>query len=247
MAQEGLQIRQGGKVIRTRWKYDEESQQGSYVEDDVTERAVTLLFDDCTLEDGVILRDIFLLLNTELDIFDTIITNWCKEIVTEGLTKPKEAARETEIEFLELYWRFYKDVDRDTKKTFLGGNIFPQFHGMGFVHKEDHIVDGILHSKAGERTGYSIALTPASELMDIPVRFSEDVCIYNEDNWSEQPQKFDSGQYSLGQILYAVIWELSFYGGPEKRDQTSQELMDSVDEIKNGNLSDLLSEKEENE
>jgi hypothetical protein len=127
VAKEGLQIRKDGKLFKTRWVYDEAKEEGSWVATEVTERAVTLLFERCDVEDGVTVRDVFLLLNTELEIFDTIIGNWCKDIVTEGL-KPKGNNDFTDgIEFLELYWHIYKDSDYDTKKSFFGGYLFPQF------------------------------------------------------------------------------------------------------------------------
>jgi len=233
VAKEGLKIKKGGTLWRTRWVYDEAKGEGSYVEKDVTERAVTLLFEHCELDAGVTLRDIFLLLKTELGIFDAIIGNWCEEIVNEGLTREKTPDRNSDIEYLELYWHIYKDKDYDTKKSTFGGYIFPQFHGVGFLQEKDKFDEyGNLECKAGDRTPYGISFTPASDLIDLPIKLDAEVRIYNEDDWKETPQTFELGEYSLGHILYGVIWELSFHGGPDQRDETAKDLFNSVDEMR---------------
>ena len=231
MAKEGLRIKKGGKLAQTRWVYDEEKDAGSYVERDVTEQAVTRLFEPCVIEDGVTLRDIFLLLNTELDIFDTIIRNWCKEIVTEGLNREK-SEKKSEVEYLELYWHIFKDKDYDTGKSCLGGYIFPSFHGVGYMAEEDQYEHDTLMLRKGERQGYGVSFTPASDLMDLPVKLLEEITLYNEEDWKETPQKFELGEYSLGHVLYGIIWELSFHGGPAQRDEAAKEIFERVDEIK---------------
>ena len=58
-----VEIKQGGRLIQTEVECSSQEQ-------DVTDSAVRFLFDYCTLEDGVTLRDIFLLLNSELELFD---------------------------------------------------------------------------------------------------------------------------------------------------------------------------------
>jgi hypothetical protein len=72
---EKLQIRKGGKLVDTRWIYDREKDQGEYQEFDVTDKAVRHLFDICYLAEDVTLKDLFLLLNTNLEQFDLIFGN----------------------------------------------------------------------------------------------------------------------------------------------------------------------------
>lgn len=218
---EGLWIRKGGILWRARWRDDE------FIEEDVTESAISYLFDRCELEDGVTLRDIFLLLNTELEIFDALLGNWCEDLVTEGLTA--KADRDKDIEFLEIYWRYYKEGT-----SFFGGNIFPSFHAIGYLHETDFYDEyGNLMCKAGERVEYGVSMTSPSELIDIPIRFASKVSIHDETQREEKPQFFDQGEFSLGQILYGIIWELSFWGGPSERNKMSQEVLDMRKEIDN--------------
>ena len=109
---EGLRITKGGKLIETRWVYDEGKSEGDYKKVDVSDQAIRLLYSYCDLEEGVTLKDVFLLLNSEIDVFDAVIGNWCKELVTEGLTKPAkpyDLTNEEAVEFLELKWSFTQD------------------------------------------------------------------------------------------------------------------------------------------
>src|SRR4051812_23831174 len=100
-----LVIRPGGKLIKISGDLDSQS----YAEKDVTELALQKLWEPCLIAEGVVLRDVFLLLNSKLEAFDSVITYWCKEIVTEGLSNPvqlpEDDREEEKIEYLELYWR----------------------------------------------------------------------------------------------------------------------------------------------
>lgn len=256
---EGLQIVKGGKLIETYWHYDEEKDKGSYKTKDVTDQAIRNLYSYCDLEEGVTLKDVFLLLNSELDIFDAVLGNWCKEIVNEGLTKPEklyDTTDEEAIEFLELYWGLESDKHEGNDETLLGFN-FPNFHGIGIERKKDCYFDwnnkdgskAIMHSK-GERTPWAIEYTPTNELINIPVKLKRDAKVYRTDyskytmgkeigegTWepgadnNKVVAELDHIQYTLGHILQGIIWELSFSGGPEDRDDKAKEIKKMADDI----------------
>ena len=77
---EELKIIPGGNLIRTRWVYDEEKDKGAYLTEDVTEHAPLYLFDACSLDDTVILKDIFILLNRHIDVYKSIFRTYVEEI-----------------------------------------------------------------------------------------------------------------------------------------------------------------------
>jgi len=210
-----LAIKKGGKLFKTKWVYDEEKDEGGYVTTDVTDEAPTRLFNTCTLDDDVTLKDILLLLNTNLGIFDLIIGNWCKEIVEEGLKK--QPIKEDKIEYLELYWCVVRDKI-ENKDTF-SENIFPRFHGHGYEDKN------------GQRTPYGIAFSPVNQLVNLSLKLSNEYVIINDMNWKEEPKIYKGPSYSLGHILYGVIWELSFHGDPINRDKIWNNLMDIKEEV----------------
>ena len=253
MSREKLEIRKGGRLVETKWKYDETIKKGEYVERDITKNAIRYLFEPCELEQGVSLRDVFLLLNTELDIFDSIIGNWCKEIVTEGLTQPSKPYQfdEEGIEYLELYWSFYYDDGSEYGPSFYGYNR-PSFHGIGFERKENKYFDwtskdgskDIEHAK-GSRTNWGISFSKANDLIDIPVKLDDKVTVFDDNldhegdhkaktGWHYSLTEYKGATYTLGNILEGIVWEMSFHGGPGNRDKVSQELRDTVDDIKSG-------------
>lgn len=231
----GIQIRKGGKLIETYWYYNKKKEVGSYLERNLTKKSVAYLFEPCTLEDGLLLKDIFVLLNTNLDIFNVIIGNWCSEFVQEGLKPFKGKETEREIEYLELYSYFEKWDNKDIKHQMVDGGVFPELHGTGFVQKKDKYMSpengGYLECKAGKRISFSVSFLSASELAQLPIKLSDEIKIYDRDNWNKKPKIFKGVSYSLGQILYGVIWELSFYGPPVDRNQKEKELKEAVKSI----------------
>jgi hypothetical protein len=224
---EKLVLTKNGKLVETKWVYDKQKEEGSYVDSDVTDQAIRRIFDNCELEDGVTLKDVFLLLNTELQIFDAIIGNWCEKLVTEGLTKPAKPHTgqydPEEIEYLELKKNYWQDKD----STY--GQNRPDFGGTGYELKEDKLAgwnnkDGTpaVEMPKGERIPWGLSFTPTNELINLPLKLNRKLTIYNEDHESPDYHKviaeYDNICYTLGDILYGILWELSFHGGPESRD-----------------------------
>ncbi len=246
---EKLEIRKGGKLIETKWVYDKAAKQGEYKEFDRTDSALRHIWDNCQLSADVTLRDIFLLLNTELDVFDALIGNWCKEIVTEGLTKPAKAVGvydPDEIEFLELRQNFYYDESSQYGPSFYGYNR-PDFGGVGYELKEDKLFDWIdkatgkpaIEWPKGERIPWGISFSKANDLIDLPVKLDTEARVFNENvddkvNYHNQITTYKGATYSLGSILYGIIWEMSFHGGPDKRDEVGDGLRQTVADIKSG-------------
>jgi hypothetical protein len=225
-----LEIRKNGKLIDTRWIYDEEKQKGEYVEFDVTDNAIRYLFDTCCLEETLTLKDLFLLLNTNLDQFDLIFGNWLKEIVTEGLTKEAEPYGDysaDNIEWLDLRWYISRDKD-----SFCGYDR-PNFGGVGYKLKKETKP----FYKKGSRINWGVSFSSANELINIPLRLNTDFTITNEDSdqgkFMEEIAVFKNATFTLANIIYGVIWELTWNGGPEDRENRRQDLDRAFQEAKN--------------
>lgn len=260
---EGLHITREGRLIQTYWFYNDDEtipkkERGKYLEKDVTDSAIRRLWDDCTLENGVTLKSIFTLLNSEIDLFDLVIGNWCKEIVTEGLTQPPAEYSgiydPDGIEYLELYWSLARSaLWNENKKAFdsditeLQGTKRANFHGIGYELKEDKLhdwknedgTDAVEWSKGG-RIPWGMSFTAANAHINYPVKLAQKMIIERKqktkDNHLTQPPVaiFERSVYTLADILYGIIWELSFHGGPRERDEKSEELKESVDKIRDG-------------
>lgn len=249
MSKECVTLRKGGKLFQTKWVCDKAANiDGHYVDTDITDKAFFKMNEICEIEEGVTLGDIFRLINTELDLFDSVIGNWCKEIVTEGLTKPAKPYDLTDdeaIEFLELYW--YADYDSGSEygPSFSGYNRC-DLHGIGVARKEDKCFDWIdkdtgqpaIMYRKGERTPWGISFTPANELINIPVTLNRDFTIINSntddpiEKYNEVVAVYKGATFTLHNILYGILWEMSFHGGPEKRAEFKDELNDIVQDIK---------------
>lgn len=234
---EGLQIRKGGKLIKTKWVFDHTKDEGSYVEKDITDNAISHLFDDCDLEEGVTLRDIFLVMNKELKLFDAVLRNWCEEIVTEGLTKPAKVVGQygpDEIEYLELS----KCIHYDKTEKQCNSSSRPDFGGVGYELKEDKLHSwGEVEWPKGHRIPWGISFSAANDLIDLPVKLDKRLKVYNDDHTSSPKEygqelaSYDGVSYTLGEILHGIIWELSFHGGPVEREKAGDELRKTADEV----------------
>lgn len=253
MSKETLRIKKGGKLVETKWVYDHAKQEGEYQDFDRTSTAVRHMFEQCELEEGVTLKDIFLLLNSELEVFDAVIGNWCQEIVTEGLTqpaKPYDLTDEEAVEFLDLRWDWYYDDASQYGPSFYGHGR-PNLGGTGIARTKVKYFDWNdkngnpeVEYNIGDRTPWAISFTPANELINVPVRLMNEAVVYddNTDKGFDVQNKTGYGfpiatyknpTFTLGNILYGIIWELSFFGGPDKRQEKKDELFKIVDDIKN--------------
>jgi hypothetical protein len=209
-----LVIKKGGLLVKiTSSEEDDE-------ERDVTPLAITHLFTECSIEEGATLRDIFLLLKSNLTLFDAILGNWCKEIVCEGLQSSQSLeSKESKIEYLELYWTL------DQGDDYFSGHHFPRFHGVGFLLQEDLVGShGEIYGEKGTRINYGLT-TPLSEMIDLPVKLQHAATIYENYRVGRDVVGIN---YTLGHILQGIVWELSFFGDPSSREQNLAEIFEHL-------------------
>lgn len=228
---EQLIIKKDGKLFQTKWVYDEQKEEGSYQTFDVTENSFNYLYEYCELDKDVTLKDIFLLLNNELELYNLLLRNWTSEIVKEGLSDQEVSDKESDVEYLELYYfGEYRRFEKDEPYT-LHGAKFPSFHGIGYELQEDR--DGW---KKGTRVPYSLSFQSANKLINLPVRLNKEFSVskddYVDNTHTDVFIKFDAMPYTLFDILYGIMWELSFYGPPAKRDEEGQKIKDIMDGYK---------------
>mgnify|MGYP003462339920 CR=1 FL=1 len=215
----GLLIKKDGKLERD--KYGKETE-------DATEFALQYLMEPCKIEDGVTLKDIFLILQRDIDVYKFIINNWVEELVEEGLSgrTDEEIENDCNIEYLELYWNLSAEIGKD--KDF-SGYLFPGFHGWGLW--PDCEFDNY---PKGTRGGIAVEFTPVYNLINCPVKLKSTVCLTVDKNYKQvgEPQMFENPEYSLFHILYGIIWELSFCGNPSERESAFANLKNLADQAK---------------
>ncbi len=227
---EKLVLKKGGKLIKTDWIYDPELDQGQYIDKDVTENGFNYMQEYCEIDGDVTLKDVFLLLNNKLELYDLLLRNWTKEIVKEGLSDVP-SKEETEIEYIELYRQLEYQKFEENGPFKLIGTHRPDLHGIGFELTEDR--DG---HKKGSRVTYSLSFQKTTDLINLPVKLKYDMPIYKSDYFKELMDShvitFDYVPYTLFDILYGIVWELSFFGPPSQRDEKGEEILGIFDEFK---------------
>lgn len=229
-----LELKKGGKLVKETWNKNKRKLE----EKDISKEAFAHLFERCRFQEGLKLRDVFLLLQKNMDTLAVILGNWCAEIVEEGLSKRKpKKSKDRQIEYLELKssGEYFPDIDKKEGNTHpeLSGLEFPSFDGQGYAAKKDTYEHGQLYLKKGQRQSYAIEWSPVYEIIDLPVKLNTEFEI------TEIKKKFKhiatfSINYTLGQILYAIIWELSFLGSPYMRDKEAKVIEQRVKDIKEG-------------
>lgn len=215
-----FELHPGGKLVQFEWN----SETGAYDQTDVTDHAPRFLWRETRVTSDTTLNDVFLLLEKHIEIFDVVIGNWCKDYVAEALSKSEP---DNSLDYVELYWNFTVNEHwQDSNKTYFGGHEFPQFGAIG--------KDGM---------NYAIEMTPTYKLKHLPLKLRPNVDLFDEGAYYRKkdyknPEKYRQGfdviSYTLGDILYGIIWELSFFGDPKNRDNEVQKMNDSIARIESG-------------
>lgn len=191
-----LEIKPGGKILM--WNWDPSVK--AYSAKDVTGSESYYFMESCILADGVTLRDLFLILDKDLPFYERIIGNWVEDIVKEGLTE--EPIKDSQIDMLEIYADI--EIDEDNK---ISAFSFPGFHGYN----------------TEEDMAYALAFSGANDLIDLPVKLRDKVIFFNNKN---EITEYGGATFTLYQILFGIIWELSFHGGPSTRKAKFKEMQE---------------------
>lgn len=201
-----LRMCPGGKLYYKKWFMDERKGQVF----DITDRPLGFLMHDCELDPNLTLRDVFDFIEMHLDSLEPILGNWVREFIDES-KQPYEEKEERELERLELYWFIEADQEFGTS-----GLAYPSFHGIG---------------KNGDR--YGVDFSACNSLMHLPLSLKTDAEVFmRTPDRQHSTIVLPSVGYTLIGILYGIIWELSFFGPPKKRDEEVKKLMEIAEDAR---------------
>lgn len=206
MFENRLELKRDGVLIATHWNGEAKQHETT----NVTHLAPALLFERTTLAPEVTLRDIFMLIEQHKKQLCMMLGNWCEEFVEEGLHGSGKGLKS--VMELRLGWKLNT---YDGKSLY--GYHFPEFYGV---------------DKEGQQ--YAIEQCSAADLASLPLRLEKRIECYNRTDAKEGPTEYEDPTYSLGHILYGIIWELSFFGPPKERDRKAKELDARIQAIKDG-------------
>jgi len=203
-----LLLKPGPKLILKKWHYDEATDEGGWVEEDVTNKWQRFLFwPACELE-GATLKDCLLLMNSDLDFSTTVFNNYIEDLIDEGLQ-----SGETDLDYIEL--SVYKELGEEGIEDI----PFPSVHGIG-PYGDDVV-------------SWCIMYTPVNKLAGLEIKVGK-WSVYDAIEMRKCYVTASSFPVSLGQILYALVWEMSWFGTPEHRDEHAKALDEKHEEVIEG-------------
>jgi len=195
-----LQIRKGGKIITSEWDFDE----NDFVEREVTDDEILFyIHDSVCLDKGVDLKDIFLLIATNIEIYSVVVAcPFLIELVEEAL-EPADFYKDSNS-IIGLEFKRIMEIDGPWMDHFF------EFYGLG------------------EDKNYSLDFFPLNELISYPVYLNETVLIKNKKR--KLPILKTRQVFTLSEFLNGVIDELSFMGPPDLKEFTFESLKGSIPE-----------------
>lgn len=187
--------------------------------EDVTYSAHELLFNPMTLAAGTTLGSVLELVRQAPMLRSLFRRHGVDNLLVEALGAAPPYPIEGGVWAHEIeYAAVYRSMFRDSKERTLGGVNYLNLHGVGFVATSDRKSGGVVTCRKGERTYFSFELTSARNLVHLPLRLDTSVAIAEHDmtmpdEW--QPvEDYRCDEASLGEVLDAVLSELSWMGPP---------------------------------
>jgi hypothetical protein len=180
-----------------------------------------------------------------VDVLQALVRcNYIKDYWEEA--ESKEFDGEDNMAFLELYWN--GSIDNGEQ----GDEFYSSwaFHGIGVKGDlPDDIMDSCTEEEIqkfrddGFTQAYAVEFSPMYSLADYPITVKKDMCIeyWNEEEFRNTDIEFTPSM-TLIELLYAIFWELSFVGSPERRTKQMEELGSRCAELDEARANGTLDE-----
>ena len=193
------------------------------------------ILNPCVIEDNFSLRDLFDLMDSHEALKCFVAQySWCRSI-DEFHAAAKLPAEPTTLKFLKITKRgevHAYDGERD-----IGLDCDVHGHGpLSDQEKEEWMKYGVQDEDGKPKSppqfqDYGIGFSPMSQLADLSLATDDTLEIheYKADlvTCGRQP-------FALLEIIDAVYWEISFYGGPEEAHAMCEDLKQRVEDVKSG-------------
>lgn len=208
-----LQLCKGGQLKSMEWE------ENNYVEKIIDpEDFVFYINESVCLEKNVTLKDLFRLINSDVEYF-SIITSCpvLSEMMEEGLSEEEADNEFCEISFLELQRVCYLEEEDADLKKYLSSHM--EFSGVNNEEK------------------YAVELLPLSLLSKFPLFLNEEVSLFYYNNKTQEQETMYNyfQKFTLQELVNGIIEELSF-SGPEQKVEIMEKIKNSIDQLDRGEV-----------
>jgi len=215
-------LNRNGRLLHTSMDDNNGNGHARQVSRDVTKEAHSYLFEPVVLGPGVRLMDLFFVLSVCEPLRDIYRRQWAHELLQEvcqSSPTPYTGQHDAQgIEYLELsqVWEF------NTKTAQYQPVRRMSFKGVGYALQAVDCDSGKLSGyKPGERLCHSVATLSPLDIIEVPILINPAVKVCEGDltakNFGKVVAVVQNPAVTWGQVLDAVLCELSFFGGPEQR------------------------------
>ena len=212
---------------------------------------------DCELEVGFTLGDFFLYLDKNLEYWDLLIGNFLKEYVEQSKLDPETKDADDVLTKIVLEWELKSDKYRNKKSVGMPNLIVSAIGTRSGVETNFSLGGESVANYKNLPIELKKGMTFYYENMDLNFAFrkfrdGEDflktlnhknfiqkVCpklwslIFRFNYWLRNEKRYlGECNTSLFQIVFSILWELSFYGGPEEKKLFFDKLGDQVKSFK---------------
>ena len=203
---------------------------------------VPYLREEVQLSEDYTLADLFEILGRDVDNYDIIFGSELGHHPFELFMNDINAEApvidgDDKMEFLEVQWTC--ECDDYTAKGYSWGKSIEfntDFHGWGTWDDDENSPH-----PDGTKGGFAIEYTPLAELKHYPLKLKTKTKIYLDNGQYEEdetggmnyPVLFEGEKcFSVYDFLSSILYEISWGGSPEDRDETFKEITDDVEEAR---------------
>jgi len=191
------------------------------------------LLNHCELEEGLTLKDIFNYVDKHELLKEFIkMYSWCSPI-DKLHAAAEEVVKEQDLWSLEVHG-YGEHYD---KHSSLGIYMYT-FHGIGALGEDTaKYYDENPDKQRPDHDCYGVGMSPMGTIAHLPVKLSDEFSItcYGQKHTVVQ-RIHATPRYTLLDILDAIYWEISFYGGPEEALDMRDTLCQRMKEVEDGTV-----------
>lgn len=191
------------------------------------EDLIPYFFHSIEVDPRFTMGDLFRLLDRDgVELLEAFIGESVTPLLDEARELPAGAG-DLRVDYLRVY------------NTYDDGEIFREFDAWG---PWDEPYDGAWaeHPDTPREGGVSVSLTPANQLLDVPLRY--DPVLVFRDAAGKEEYRTRIG-ITFIEFIKAIFYDLTFYGPPAERDELRSDLERRVEEIDRGEA-DLIPAEE---